>query len=261
MLQVGITHINPKVFGATHSNPRIFAAAFLNPKVFGATEIWIPFEPSISNIVLNAQYYYQGTNSVSFTADITNAGGRGEETLTWQMVDLSNNILFTEDIIESLDWRSSGSISVENKTAPSVTFKIRAKFASNEEWNYSGAAYILPVEPILTINSVSIFMIVYGDGTYGTMNITNSGVAGSKTIEIEIVKTSDLSILASGTINSGTIYAGQTKEINFSSSIYAAVGLTVKLRARLQGDSVWVYSGSYTIIIISPPPNPPIPRG
>lgn len=123
-------------------------------------------------------------------------------------------------------------------------------------------------EVIIAPVNISVISVHPGTDIYwpGTaiqchVHLTNFGSYGSQTIEWQVIKTSDSSILSSGSQSSGTIGAFASAQVSLTGILSPSGGnIMFEIRARIQGDNEWIYSmqmGNYPYYM---PPENPIPR-
>jgi hypothetical protein len=120
---------------------------------------------------------------------------------------------------------------------------------------------IAPVN--ISVNAVHPASDVYWPGTVIPchVHVTNTGSAGSQTIEWQVIKTSDQSILSSGSQSSGIIDDLTSAQISLTGIISPSGGnILFKIRARIQGDDEWIYSMQMGNWLYYGPPENPIPR-
>jgi hypothetical protein len=259
-----LAYLSQRLITAAHQNPRNFGMTQVNERVFRVIEIWTPCVINVISASFGS-LNYRPSSLMSFTVDFLNTGGEGSNTLTWEILDSSDNILNSGTVnTGNIKWRSSGSVTVTGITAPATykELRVRLKGPVQAAWIYSSVSYVLPVN--LSVTAVLPGSDVFWPGTpvECRVRVSNAGYSGSQTIEWQVINNLDLSVLSSGSQSSGNIddFAIAYVTIN---GIYSPTGdaIIFRIRARIQGSSEWTTSliaiGNY--LWITPPPNP-IPR-
>jgi hypothetical protein len=120
---------------------------------------------------------------------------------------------------------------------------------------------IAPVN--ISINAVHPGSDIYWPGTSIDchVHVTNTGSAGSQTIEWQLIKTSDQSVLSSGSQDSGVIGYPASAQVSLTGILSPSGGnIMFKIRARIQGDAEWIYSMQMANYGYITPPENPTPR-
>ena len=251
MLQFSVTHTNPRVFSVTHTNPRVFSV----------TEALCLL--AVQSVTFGAASYAPG-GSMSFLVLFNNEGGKGFDDITWEILDSADNIVNNGTAKSSyIQGSGSGSVLISGIEAPYEysELRARAKGSADSEWNYSSAVYVLPVNLSVTATHPGSD-IYWPDTTIDChVHITNAGFAGSQTIEWQLIKTSDQSVLSSGSQSSGTIGDFTSAQVSLTGIVSPSGGdIMFAIRARIAGATEWVVTsmpmGNYLFYTIPPDPTP-----
>jgi len=259
-----LAHINARLFAVTHTNPKLFALTHTNPRLFAVTEIWTPCYVNVFSITPDAVNYAPGSE-ISFDIEVMNTGGEGQDTIDWELIDSSDNVIDSDTVSSgTVKWRSAGTVQVSDVTAPETykELRVRARGSQQEDWVYSSTIYVLPVD--LSVTATHPGSDIYWPGTTIDchVHITNAGFSGSETIEWQLIRKSDSVVLSSGSQSSGTIGDFASTQVSLSGIVSPSGGnIMFNIRARITGATEWVTSmqmGNY--LFYTPPPNPE-PRG
>jgi hypothetical protein len=212
-----------------------------------------------SPVIDNNQYAPGG--SITCSIDIKNYGISGQQEILWELINDSEEILSSGSQLSGIinKWEEKP-VALTGINAPGTYqhFRIRAKITETGSWLYSSFAYSIPVD--LTITAVHPGNDIYwpGNAINCHVHVTNGGFAGSQTIEWQVIKTSDQSVLSSGSQSSGIIGDFASASVTLTGIISPSGGnILFKIRARIQGDAEWIYGmqmGNY--MYITPPENP-----
>jgi hypothetical protein len=228
--------------------------------LYSAYAYSLPVDLSINSVGRDALNYAPNA-TIACTINITNAGFAGSQMINWEVVKALDFSVIRSGSQSSGNIPDFGTanVNINGITAPDFNceFKIRAK-VENGGWSYSQSSYCLPLD--LTVTSVHPGSDIYWPGTNIDchVHITNAGFAGSQTIEWQVIKTSDQSVLSSGSQSSGIIGDFASASVTLTGIISPSGGnILFKIRARIQGDAEWIYGmqmGNY--MYITPPENP-----
>lgn len=246
--------------------PAVFSELTIRAKISGDTEwtysevsVLVPCDLDITAVSRDTLYYTPGGSIVS-DVNITNSGEQGSETIEWQVVKASDLSVLSSGSQGSgvINRLGSGVVSLNGITAPDIatSFYVRARISGDAEWITADMAYSAPTD--LEVLSLST-MVFWDPNTVQDVDasVHNSGVTGSQTIEWQVVKASDLSVYSEGTTVSGNIPSASTATVHLtgisSPDIYDTL---VKVRARVIGDSTWIYTEPILVAIATIPDNP-----
>ncbi len=280
-MSFSIEHINPQKYevnapsykySAEQASRCVFSVAY-QEKIFSASGVPVIYtivmivRPTYfvgSSPVIDSNQYAPG-GSIVCNINIINYGIPGEKEIFWELINDSEEILsFGSQLSGVIKKWESKSIALSGITAPETYqhFRIRVKITETGSWLYSSYAYCLPVDLTVTLTHPGSAIYWPETAVDCHIHVTNAGFSGSQTIEWEVIKTSDQSVLSSGSQSSGTI-------ADFASAQVSLIGITspsggdvmFKIRARIQGDPEWIYSMQMANYIYITPPENPIPRG
>ena len=217
-------------------------------------ETWPNYpDMSVISVLPQSEDKYADDN-ISCEVGLFNFGAEGTQTLEWQVVNLSDNILksgsqstgvIPSRIVKSVD------INVLLPTAIG-TYKVRARILnSGDAWVYSTA--FTTKEPLI-VTQVNPTAYEFDEGSQMKTNffIQNRAVNSRVGIlEWEVVDLSD-NIQSNGIMPFTSISGGQTSYFQCNAIYAPETGGTFRIRGRVQGTTdAWVYS-SNILVIASP---------
>lgn len=145
-------HANARQYGALHSNPLVYLAGQVDPRKYTATEVWTPAAFTIASVIMLYTFYEWGDH-IHFTVNIANAGGEGETSFMWELLDSEDNILDSgNENTGIIKWKSTKGTGIvtDDYTYPTgnTMIRVRARLTAEDDWTYSSEAlWIFSITP------------------------------------------------------------------------------------------------------------------